>query len=73
MHNEAFKEHVNNSPDPSATIRANCHHRVIYRSVSQSDTMHQVNASLVRSALGVGEGEPLPVKASPMATKRNPK
>lgn len=69
MHSEAFKEHVNNSPDPSATIQANCHHRVTYG----SDAMHQVNANLVRSASDVGEGEPLPVKASPMAAKRNPK
>lgn len=73
MHSEAFKDHANNSPDPSATIRANCHHHVAYKNVGQSDIMHQVNASLVRSALGVGVGERLPVKASPMATKRNPK
>lgn len=69
MHSEAFKEHVSNSLDPSAIIQANCHQQVTYR----SDAMHQVNANLVRSALGVGVGDSLPVKASPMAAKRNPK
>lgn len=73
MQSQAFKEHVSNSIDPSATIQANCHHRVTFKCDNQSDVMHQVNASLVRSALGVGGGDPLPVKASPMAAKRNPK
>ncbi|QCJ72245.1 hypothetical protein C9446_20825 (plasmid) [Providencia heimbachae] len=73
MHSEEFKDHVRSSPDPCATIQANCHHRVTYRNASQTDVMHQVNAGLVRSALGVGEGEPLTVKANPMATKRTHK